>query len=549
MQNKKLILILVALLIVTPFLGDSGSAEEMPYFGKEYAQPDQVMDLYPEPNVNFETPAFLKEDKSFTTQEEMESFIQKLDDESDRLKVKNIGQSIEGRNIPALFYFKKDRKQHRKPTVWLQGQIHGNEPAGGESALVMAKMLTEPFGDKVLDKVNVIIIPRVNPDGAYAFERRMANGLDGNRDHIKYDLPEIQAIHTLYNQYDPEVTIDAHEYSVGNEVFSDLGEEGYLKYHDLLILSGKNLNIPEKIRNKSNELFVENAQNQLSEAGFSNSHYYVTGREEEHVVIKEGGTASRIGRNGYGLTPSFSFLVESRGIGIGRENYKRRVAAQVETHKELIQTTADKAKEIKKLVWTERAKLVRKGLRANDQDQIVIEDTRVGLSNQTLEVVDVQEGRTKDIPVKYFSSSKAEPTLTRDRPTAYLIKPDQKQVVHKLKNSGLEIFRLPRDIRLPVESYTVTEKEDGGTYESHPLTDVKTEVTDKNVPFEKGTYVVMTAQHNANLASVALEPESDDSYVTFNFIQSEIGEELPIYRFVKGIDSRQQIKSIMKNGK
>ncbi|MCY8373281.1 M14 family zinc carboxypeptidase, partial [Bacillus haynesii] len=77
------------------------------------------------------------------------------------------------------------RSISKKPTVWLQGQIHGNEPAAGESALAIAEKLAGPYGDKVLDKINVIVVPRVNPDGSYQFNRRLASGIDGNRDHVK----------------------------------------------------------------------------------------------------------------------------------------------------------------------------------------------------------------------------------------------------------------------------------------------------------------------------------------------------------------------------
>ncbi|UOQ45546.1 M14 family metallopeptidase [Halobacillus salinarum] len=528
--------------------GTVSAAEETPYFGKEYSQPEQVKKLYPEPDVDFDTPAFEKEGKAFTTQEEMLSFVKKLDESSDLLHVKMIGESIEGRELPALFFSKDDKKHHRfskhhryskKPTVWLQGQIHGNEPAGGEGVLAMADKLSGEYGEKVLDKVNVIIVPRVNPDGAQAFERTTANGLDANRDHIKFELPEIQAIHDLYNKYNPEVTIDAHEYSVGNDTFSDLGEEGYLKYHDLLILSGKNLNIPEKIRKTSDELFVDQAQEQLRSDGFTTTDYYTTSRDDKKVVIKEGGTDPRIGRNAFGLSPSLSYLVETRGIGIGRENFKRRVAAQVETHTSLINTTAENARSIKRLVNKERWNIVKKGFTANDDDPIVIEDRQKEVDDQTLKVVDIANGKTKDIPIDYSSATDSIPTLTRQRPTAYFLEPDQKEAVEKLKNSGVKVFKLPKEVKLPAEAYTVTEKEEGRMYEGHQLINVKTEVNKKEKTFEKGTYVVTMAQPEANLAAVALEPESDDSYVTFNAIDAEEGKKLPIYRFTKGLNPRK----------
>lgn len=41
-----------------------------PYFNQTYERPSQVKALYPDPDVVFETPAFTKEDRSFTTHEE-----------------------------------------------------------------------------------------------------------------------------------------------------------------------------------------------------------------------------------------------------------------------------------------------------------------------------------------------------------------------------------------------------------------------------------------------------------------------------------------------
>ncbi|MDI5791599.1 hypothetical protein PO124_34315 [Bacillus licheniformis] len=71
----------------------------------------------------------------------------------------------------------------------------------------------------MLDKINVIVVPRVNPDGSYQFNRRLANGIDGNRDHVKLESPEVRAIHQEFNKYSPEVVIDAHEYGVGQTNF------------------------------------------------------------------------------------------------------------------------------------------------------------------------------------------------------------------------------------------------------------------------------------------------------------------------------------------
>ncbi|WP_349408297.1 M14 family metallocarboxypeptidase [Pseudalkalibacillus sp. SCS-8] len=535
--------ILIVMMLLFP--KTTMSAEGMPYYGKTFSQPDQVQILYSEPEMDFGTPAFQKEREAFTTQEELIRFIVRLDDSSNHLTVKTIGQSSEGRAIPALFFFKRGGDNLLKPTIWLQGQIHGNEPAGGEGVLVIAKRLTEELGEKVLDHVNIIIVPRVNPDGSYRFQRGMDNDLDGNRDYLKLDLPETKAIRTLFNKYQPEVVIDAHEYTIGEQLFSTFGEAGYLKYHDLLLLSGKNLNIPKRIRDLSDDLFIKRTHNKLTESGFSVSNYYVADVEDEKVIVKEGGTTPRIGRNALGLTPSISVLVESRGIGIGREQFKRRVTVQVEAITELIKITAGDARKIKRLVWSERAKIVNKGLHVNDEDWIVIQDERKELDGRRLEVIDVKRGEVIRIPVQYFSSTDAEPVLIRERPTAYLIDSDQIVVVEKLKQNGVKVYQHPYDVRLPVESFIVTEKKDGGDYEDHRLTHVKTKVTDQNLVFKRGTYVVLTAQPASNIAAIALEPESEDSYVTFNLVPTKLHTRLPIYRFVQNLNPMKPLQSIM----
>ncbi|MDI5791600.1 hypothetical protein PO124_34320 [Bacillus licheniformis] len=46
-------------------------------------------------------------------------------------------------------------------------------------------------------------------------------------------------------------------------------------------------------------------------------------KQGRKIEIYEGGTEARIGRNAFALQPALSFLVESRGIDIGREICKK----------------------------------------------------------------------------------------------------------------------------------------------------------------------------------------------------------------------------------
>ncbi|MFS0655865.1 M14 family metallopeptidase [Bacillus sp. 179-C3.3 HS] len=516
-----------SLLMVPPV----SAKTDTPYYGKSYEQPASVKKLYPEPDETFDTPAFQKKGKAFTTQEELQAFIHHIVRKSPYATQKQIGTSIDGRSIPAL-YFTKDHHispLSKKPTIWLQAQIHGNEPASGESALVIAQRLAGPEGERILQHVNIIIVPRINPDGSYAFQRVLANGMDGNRDHMRLESSELIALHQEFNRYSPEVVIDAHEYDVGQKQFAHMGSSGTLKYHDLLILSGKNMNIPESIRLTSNELYVNGVREALTQHGFSHDLYYTsTIGNDGKIDLYEGGTDARIGRNALGLSPALSFLVESRGIGIGREDFARRVVAQVTTHETIIDKTIKHAKQIKQQVVMERLELVKKGLQTNDQDQVVIQDAFQAPVQDTLEMVDIEKGQTINVPVRFHSASEAVPVLTRERPTAYVILPGHEGVEQKLKTLGIKSVTLPAGVKVPVEAYQVTKRVE----KSKTDIQLETAVIKKKEQLPKGTKIYITAQPQTNLLSLALEPESKDSYMSSGIIASKVGDELPVYRFL-----------------
>jgi hypothetical protein len=525
----------VPFVLTASLLFSSVAFADTPYYGKEYSQPEQIKSLFPEVKVPEMTPAFAREGEAFTTQEEMLAYIEKLDKKSKNLTVRNIGISQEGRAMPALF-FTKDKminSKSKKPIVWIQSQIHGNEPASGEAILALATRLAGELGDRVLEKINVIIVSRVNPDGSFAFDRRLANGLDGNRDHVKLESVELQALHHEFNRFNPEVVIDAHEYTPYSTALNSFGAAGLLKYHDILLLSGRNLNIPERIRSLSEQFYVDRTLDMLNKKGFSGDRYYTMAvNKQKQIEVAEGGTEARIGRNAFGLAPSFSFLVESRGIGIGREDFARRVAAQVTTHETILKQTADHAKQIKSIVSEERAKLIKKGFLTNDDDSIVVTSEVKEIPNQTLKMIDIQTATIQNVPVRYFSATHSYPTLTRERPTAYLLPPEYNEVAAKLKNQGISGFRLPKALSLQVEAYRVTNKENTEQYEGKQLVAVQTQVHAKTVLFPKGSFVFLSGQPQTNLLSISLEPESIDSYTTFGYIPSDVGKELPVYRFM-----------------
>src|SRR6218665_593147 len=88
-----------------------------------------------------------------------------------------------------------------RPTVVLIDTQHGDEPAGREALLVVSSELAQGLLEPLLDRINVVVVPRANPDGAQAGTRVTANGLDMHRDHLLLDTPEARAPAPVAHNY------------------------------------------------------------------------------------------------------------------------------------------------------------------------------------------------------------------------------------------------------------------------------------------------------------------------------------------------------------
>ncbi|WP_125154738.1 M14 family metallopeptidase [Clostridium rectalis] len=531
--------IILSLVLITSAFSHVLAAPYAP--GSYYKQSEKIIQNYfPKPKNPICTPAFTEGKEDFTSHEEMMEFIYGLQRDSKYMKVSIIGYSQEGRPIPILIFSKPsyakaaDVLKLNKPVVWLQGQIHGNEPAGGEAMLAVARNLgTGKFGEKVLDNVSVVILPRFNGDGAYYFDRKMVNKLDSNRDHLKFDNLETIIVHKTFNQFMPEVVVDAHEYGVFS-AFKSVGKKGSLTAYDVLISSAKNLNIPKEVRSVSDSLFVNNVQKDLASQDYTSHMYYTTSRNGNKFTIYEAGTDAKIGRNAYGLQPSISFLVETRGIGIGKENFERRVMSHIITSENIIKTTADNAKFIKDTVDSARRKITMLGKKVDPLDKIVITSESVNMPKSTLDIIDVETGKKVKLDVDVFSSTKEKPLVERVRPNAYILPPTYHEVAKKLSYSGVSIKKLSKDVELPVEAFKITNKViDTNYYEGHLRNTVTVKISKEFIKFNKGSYVFSMDQPNANIIAMTLEPDAVDSFVKFNIIPAEINDEIPIYRYME----------------
>jgi hypothetical protein len=149
-----------------------------------------------------------------------------------QVRCEKFGVTPEGRPMMALivsgtgaFSAKEARKQNL-PVLLVQGGIHAGEIDGKDAGfLVLRELLENKIDQGALQKEVLIFVPVFNIDGHERFGRwnrpnqngpeemgwrTTAQNLNLNRDYVKADAPEMQAMLRLVNTWDPLAYIDLH---------------------------------------------------------------------------------------------------------------------------------------------------------------------------------------------------------------------------------------------------------------------------------------------------------------------------------------------------
>jgi hypothetical protein len=523
----------------------AGKAAEAPFvpftpnWQNTLVQPAGITARYfPNPDVQIKTPSFATRDR-FTTQQEMMDFIAALAQRNPALHVMSLGRSAQGREIPLLVFTHAANgradtlKQSGRPTVWIHAQIHGDEPAAGEAALAIAAELSGPLAN-VLEQVNVVVVPRVNPDGARGLSRYTANQFDANRDAIRQLLSESRAVRQTNLAYQPIITVDVHEFNPARDRLKAFGERGYLEAHDMMLLGPLNPNVPAGLRTYTDSVMIPRVMDALASHDYLAHRYFLArpGRGDGQLRVRSGGSMARIGRNYHGLLNQVSILLESRGIALGRTSFKRRVHSHLVALRAILRLAVEQHEEVTRIINRAIDDTVMLGRSVSDDDVVTIL-SRGRSRTAVLPYIDLADQRRKPVTVPYLDLADATPYLVRRRPRAYLLPPGHPDALETLADIGLQIQYTTRDRVVEVEAYRlVSATPHRGIYEGtrRKTVRVNTERRLSNMP--AGTAIIYMDQPLANLAVIALEPEGSDSLFSFGLLPTRKGRLLPTYRYL-----------------
>ncbi len=250
--------------------------------------------------------------------------ILKNADKKENINLQSVGKSVEGRNI-WLINITPVKLAKNPLKIFLFAQQHGNEPAGKDALIWLTKYLSDNI-NLMNGKIDLYLMPMVNPDGAEKNKRRNSNDADLNRDHLLLDQIETQILYTAYHKIKPHITIDCHEFNRTSQSFL---EQGLEEWPQIMMGCGNSPLISDSFY-KFGIKTVENLKKPMQYAGYNYCRYFVGGmppEDENRYSTLESDDA----RNGMALLGSLSFIIES-GIRRNAENPNADLGQRIDAY-------------------------------------------------------------------------------------------------------------------------------------------------------------------------------------------------------------------------
>ncbi|KOS04731.1 hypothetical protein AM493_00720 [Flavobacterium akiainvivens] len=489
--------------------------------------------LFSQKKTSYTTPYEKGNGNQTATYQEAMAFYQQLDNGFETIQMQEMGTTDAGLPLHIVvfdkdkgFNFSEIRK--KKAILLINNGIHPGEPDGIDATMMLLRDLAT---GKLQAPENTVVVAipvyniggmlnrgsysRANQNGpeSYGFRGNSRN-YDLNRDFIKADTREARSFAALFHKVQPDVFIDNHVSNGADYqcIFTYIatqhqrlgGQLGDFFKAEMMpaILTAM------KAKGIEATPYV-NIHGDTPESGFQQFMDY--GRYST-------GYASLF--NVPGSMPETHMLKE----------YSKRVGVTYEYMVQTLDYLDDNYQKIKDLRANNLAEYM-PGARYTLQWEV--DSTKVTLlpflgyeADYKVSSVTGQQrlyyDRTRPFNkvVKYFQEYVPKQQVVI--PEAYIIPQEWWQVAELLKINNIQLQVLDKDTTFEVESYRITNyKTSSYPYEGHyPHNDTQVAATTQKVLFQKGDYVVSTAQPGVKYLLETLEPQGVDSFFNWNFFDA-----------------------------
>lgn len=503
------------------------------------------------------TPYEASQKKATTTYDEAIGYYQKLATAfGKQAKLMTYGQTDFGKPLH-LLVLNRDGvfdvakiKQADKRILLINNGIHPGEPEGIDACMMLARDL---LNKKLLPKdVVICIIPVYNIDGsfnrtstsranqngplAYGFRGNSKN-YDLNRDFIKTDSKNSAAFQQIFNIWQPEIFVDTHT------------SNGADYQYTMTLIPTQKDKLNPTLSNYLTQTMLPYLYQEMKAKGFELIPYVNSVKETPDNGISGFMESPRYSTGYAALHNTIGFMPETHML----KPYDQRVESTyklLETYIALVERDAKKIGENKKKADNETASkttfTLDWKLNRDQFDEIAFKG--YGAKYKASEVSGLDRlyyDRNEPYTQTIKQWNNFEPSLTVEKPVAYLIPKAWPQVIQLLKLNNVKVNQLKKDTKLELEMYYIADfKTAQKPFEGHYLhSAVKVEPKQQSIQYYAGDYVVYVNQKTNRYVVETLEPQAPDSFFNWNFFDSILGQKEHFSSYIFEDTAAQLLKS------
>ena len=463
--------------------------------------------------------------------DETVAYVRRLVAAAPQLKMVSLGKSPEGRDIWMVIASKEKAftpealKRGGKPTLFAQGGIHSGEIDGKDAGLMLLRDMTvRGTKRELLDGANLLFVPIFSVDAHERFTRysrinqrgpeesgwrTQSQNYNINRDYVKADTLEAQAMIRALRTWDPDLYVDLH-----------VTDGADYQYDITYGWNGPWAHSPA-IATWLNSAFRPAVDGALRTQGHIPGPLIFTDDPVASGVIT-GASDPRLS-HGYGDARHLpSILVENHSL----KPYDQRVLGTYVFLEQALRTLAADSAGLRAAARSDRERRPGKvpfAWRVPDGQTETMEvlgvESRKTLSPVTGDVRIEWLGRpvTGRAPLRKAT----EVTSSVAPPRAYWVPASWSGVIAKLDLHGVPYERIDQARDVDVTMYRLSDpKYAAEQFEGHVRVSATTTPEKRREHFPAGSVRVSTDQPLGTLAVIMLEPSSPDSLFQWGFLHS-----------------------------
>ncbi|MEY3459752.1 MAG: hypothetical protein RL215_2909 [Planctomycetota bacterium] len=410
----------------------------------------------------------------------------------------------------------------------LLGNIHSGECDGKEALLMLTRELALAPDHPWLKKLVIVVVPNYNADGNDTVSadnrpgqigpirgmgtRETAQGLDLNRDFMKLETPESQALVRLIGKWNPHLLIDCHT--------TNGSRHRYQLTYDI----PHNPASAAPLRAFLRDGLIPDVTKRMKVAGYDT--FYYGNFRENHTRWETYGFEPRYSTEYLGLRGRLGILSESYSY----VDYRTRILATREFVRCCLDYATSEADRISALLTEIEDSWVQTAAAQPELLSLPLDAVLRPFSEKfTVAGLDGDSDKPRDYEVEFWGDYRGSKATAM--PFAYLIPAELESVIGNLQRHGVRMERSRDAWTADVEVSRIESlRRSVRPFQGHQLVEltVSEQLLNRQIP--QGTIIVRTSQPLGRLAAWLLEPHSVDGLATWNFLDEQLqeGGEFPI---------------------